>query len=111
MNRVVFPAIALANQFAAAIDAELGYPKTGTNFGGGVHVSPTFVTQRHGTLIKHPTLNQWAYPDDAVVVAKRARVPLPPQAESRVLDLVEWFPDGPNVVAGVSDMHASGKGD
>jgi hypothetical protein len=97
MNHIVFPSLALANLFAANIDAEIGYPKPGVNVGGGIHVAPLFVTQRHGAIFKHPTLNEWAYPDDAAVVSRRGRVPLPPQAQSRVLG-ADWFPGAPPVV-------------
>lgn len=94
MNYVVFPSVAVANTFAASIDSRLGYPRVGVDFGRGPHVVPTFVTQRHGLVEKHPTRNQWCYPDDAPVTALRAVVPLPPGAQSRART-PSWTPPPP----------------
>ena len=99
MNYVVFVSLVQANRFSADVDADIGYPKVGVRVGGGVHVSPPFVTQRHGTIEKHPARNEWAYPDDAPVVARRGRVPLPPGAQSRE-KTPSWLPPAPMVLVG-----------
>jgi len=66
MDAYVFASQAAAQACADAVDAQLGYPKAGTNVGSGVHVAPAFVTQTYQTVIAHPTLALWAYPSDAV---------------------------------------------
>ena len=98
MNYVVTATQADLTRFSADIDADIGYPKAGTRVGGGIHVEPLFVTQRHGDILKHPSLSQWAYPDDAPVVARRGRVPLPASATSKVLP-ADWFPAPPAQLA------------
>lgn len=60
MSSIVFTSQSDANSFAAAVDAKLGYPRTGVNVGGGVH-GPNVTTQRHSDVLPHPTLPQWAY--------------------------------------------------
>ena len=64
MVAYVFSSQAAAQACAAAVDAHLGFPKTGSDVGGGTHVVPTFITQTYQTVIPHPTLSLWAYPAD-----------------------------------------------
>lgn len=91
MNYVTFQSATTAARFSSDIDSDIGYPRAGTNVGGGMHVTPTFVTLRYGDVFKHPDRDEWAYLDDATVVARRARVPLPPLSQSRTLER-DWFP-------------------
>lgn len=61
---------ATAQAWSATVDAAQGYPKAGTDVGGGIHVPPDqSVTQRYGPTYQHPTLSQWAYLADAVTIA------------------------------------------
>lgn len=47
------------------VDTAHGYPKDGTNIGGGRHVSRAQGrTLRWAIPFKHPSLNQWAYEVD-----------------------------------------------
>ena len=58
-----------ANALPPIVDARQGYPKAGVNVGGGIHVTPTFVTQTYAQVLANPTTGtSWAYPADAVVV-------------------------------------------
>lgn len=86
MKYVVCTARAQAQQFADAIDAELGYPRAGVRAAGGGHPPTLFVTVRHGDVRKHPARNEWAFPDDGPVLARRASVPLPSGAASKNLE-------------------------
>jgi hypothetical protein len=67
MNGYIFTTLAGAQAVGAVVDPALGYPKAGVNVGGGVHVTPLFVTQTYWIPIKHPTLTQWAYISDGNV--------------------------------------------
>ena len=92
MASVVFTSRLAAHQFSDAIDAEFGFPIPGVRMGGGIHVPPVQGrTARYGAVRKHPSLSQWAYPDDPVIVGKRSRVPLPGGASSQTLDST-WDP-------------------
>jgi hypothetical protein len=92
MASVVFNTRIAAHQFADAIDADFGFPILGVRMGGGIH-APILQgrTARYGVVRKHPTLSQWSFPDDPVVVGKRPRVPLPGGASSQTLDST-WDP-------------------
>lgn len=94
MAHVIFTSLVQANNFSAAINTAIGYPKPGTRIGLHRKTGPVFITVRHGALEKHPTRNEWAYPDDAPVQSRRAQVPLPPQAESRE-KTPSWAPGPP----------------
>lgn len=101
MNYVVFNARVAALRFAADIDAELGYPKSATAVVGrsGRTLSSDFGrTERHGDIAQNQARGEWAYPDDAVVMGKRGRVPLPAGAASRALEN-DWEPPMPAAVS------------
>lgn len=90
MTAIVCLAQSDADTYSAAIDAKLGYPKPGVDIGGGIHVPPAqSVTVRYGLVQKHPTLAQWAYPDDAAVIG--AAIALPVGATVQLLDAT-WTP-------------------
>jgi hypothetical protein len=87
MPYVVFGNQTAANQFRDNIDADFGFPINGVRMGGGIHASVAQGrTTRYAPLIKHPTLNRWAFPDDPIIRGKRPRVPLPGGATSEELD-------------------------
>lgn len=66
MNAYTFAALATAQSAQSTVDVARGYPKAGVNVGGGIHVSPLFVTVTHDHVYQHPTLSLWAYVSDAV---------------------------------------------
>lgn len=77
MAHLVFTDQPTATAFAAAIDADFGYPKDGVRVGGGIHASRAEGrTTRYAGILKHPTLSRWAYPEDPVVRGKEGRVPI-----------------------------------
>jgi hypothetical protein len=77
MTALVWTARGLAVAFSAGIDADFGFPIDGCRNGGGVHVTRAGGrTTRYASVDKHRTLNQWAYQEDGVIVAKEARVPI-----------------------------------
>jgi hypothetical protein len=94
----VFPTLAAAQACIPIVDASLGYPKAGVNVGGGIHVSPLFVTLTYATVLAHPTLPEFAYPADAVstpiLVPKTAQLGLPATTQ---LD-TSWIPGTAAVV-------------
>ncbi len=53
-----------AIRFSQAVDAALGYPKKGTNVGGGIHAPDELTVTRsfYGEPRKHPTRDAWAFP-------------------------------------------------
>jgi len=78
MIAIIFNSEAEANRFQTLIDQDLGYPKHGILRSGGIHIScdcnlPDFsidcpnVTKTYSEVIKHPTLDKWAYPIDETV--------------------------------------------
>lgn len=76
MNAVVFAALAVANPFAAAVDASFGYPSNGVDIGGGIHVPPAQSrTLRYAALQQHHTLSLWAYLYDSKVQSSGVAVP------------------------------------
>jgi hypothetical protein len=66
MNAYVYATQLAAQACGTAVDTSVGYPKAGINVGGGIHVTPPFVTQTHFVAFKHPTLTEWAYLSDSV---------------------------------------------
>lgn len=99
MAHLVFTDQPTVAAFAAAIDADFGYPKDGVRMGGGIHVSRAEGrTTRYAATLRHPTLNRWAYPEDPVVVGKEARVPVPGGASRQTLDAT-WDGASSNFVA------------
>lgn len=90
MTGIVCDSLAKAQAFSAAINAKVGYPSDGVNIGGGIHASAAEArTLRHADIIAHPTLPQWAYPQDPVEIG--AAVALPVNATVQTLD-ASWFP-------------------
>jgi len=88
MIAIVCLSSADATSFASAIDAKMIYPQDGIDMGDGIHASKAESrTTRYGPIIKHPTLNLWAYPQDANVQTQVAKsVSLPPGATIQTLD-------------------------
>lgn len=79
-----------AQNYGAAVDVALGYPKNSTDHGAGRHVAAAAArTLRYQNVIPHPTLSLWAYPRDAQVAA--LPVALPVGATVQTLD-ASWFP-------------------
>jgi hypothetical protein len=70
------PNLTVARKFRDDIDADFGYPLPNVVCPGGVS-APIGQTTGYATLLKHPTLNQWAYGDEPVVRGKRGHVPIP----------------------------------
>lgn len=64
INAYIATSLAQAQGWAAVVDLALGYPKQGTQVGGGKHVS--VITTTYDTILPHPTLAQWAYVSDQV---------------------------------------------
>lgn len=61
---------------AMQVDAGEGYPKVGVNVGGGIHVEPPFVTQRHAEVIQiHATA--YLYPKTADTDRHLKNIPAP----------------------------------
>lgn len=67
MTGIVFSVQTDATRLQRAVDGLLGYPRDGVDVGGGRHVSPTFRTERHNTVLPHPTLPSWAVIVDGAV--------------------------------------------
>lgn len=112
MTALVFTVLADAVAYGAAVDTKLGYPKPGTDIGGGFHAPPAqSVTLRYGEARQHPTLQQWAYPDNPTqpgpFVAAKDQVPVPATATETALDAT-WFP-APAVAVAISDVGAEVK--
>ena len=77
-----------ATNYAAQVDAALGYPRNSVDHGAGLHTSSA-KTLRYQDVIKHPTLSQWAFPRDAQVAALPVAIPV--GATVQTLD-ASWFP-------------------
>jgi hypothetical protein len=73
---VTFVNLTVARLFRDNLDTAFGYPRSNVVMPGGLH-GPTGATSNYASLVKHPTLNRWAYPDDPLIVGKRPQVPLP----------------------------------
>ena len=84
-HSVVFNALPAARKFRDDIDADFGYPLPNVVVPAGVP-APRGQTTGFASLLKHPTLNQWAYPDEPLVRGKRGRVPLPGGASQVDID-------------------------
>lgn len=101
MAHLVFTNRLVAEGFSADIDTVLGYPRDGVNIGRGPHVPPSLGrTLRHSTVRKHPTLNQWAYEEDPVVIHMETRVPVPGTATRQTLDAT-WEENRPGRPTGL----------
>lgn len=75
MNGYVFPSVtgqASASALQSAVDAQLGLPKAGVNVGGGIHVTPLFVTLTYAQPIQNKSSLQWAYLADPTTQAALA---------------------------------------
>lgn len=73
---IVFASRVVADKFKSDIDTALAYPRSNLVMGGGIH-GPIGATTDYAKLLKHPTLNQWAFPDEPIVRGKRGSVPVP----------------------------------
>lgn len=75
MKALIFPDSASCDAFAAKVDAELGYPKPGTDIGDGIHVPPAqSVTLRWAAPIEHPIQKgTFAYPVEGIDNAKLSK--------------------------------------
>lgn len=64
MVHFVFDSEETAIRFGEAVDLALGYPKKGTNVGGGIHAPEELTITRSffGPPRKHPTRDEWAFP-------------------------------------------------
>jgi hypothetical protein len=80
---IVFANLTVARKFRDDIDADFGYPQPNIVVPGGT-LAPVGQTTGYASLIKHPTRNQWAYPDEPIVRGMRGRVPIPGGGGSRV---------------------------
>jgi hypothetical protein len=57
-----------AFKVAAAVDEAGGYPRAGTDIGGGVHVPPdASITTGYAAVLQHPSGAKWAIQADGVV--------------------------------------------
>lgn len=90
MSHIVFIAQSDAAGYSGQIDTNAGYPKPGVSMGQG-RTGPT-QTLRHADVVAHPTLPQWAYPNDPLVqaIATAKAIPLPLGATVQTIDLVAW---------------------
>jgi hypothetical protein len=75
MPHLIFTSQASADAFSAGIDAEFGYPRPNVVTPGGA-AAPRGQTVRYAAVLRHPVRNQWAYPEDPVIVGKEVRVPI-----------------------------------
>lgn len=82
---IVFNNVTQARRFRDDIDADFGYPLPNLVLPGGLH-GPTGQTTAFASLVKHPSQNRWAYPDEPLVRGKRGRVPVPGGASQEDLD-------------------------
>ena len=81
MKAVVSSSQAALLALAAKLDAALGYPKAGLDFGDGIHAPPgQTVTLTYTFVFKHPTLASYALFHDPAVGAMLAFVVASAQA-------------------------------
>lgn len=112
MVHIVLTDQSAAFAFSAAIDADFGYPKSNVVVGGGRRGS-LGQTTRYADLLKHNTLNQWAYPEEPVIVGKEKAVPIPPGATRQTLD-ASWsddrtvLPMGDSITVGIGSSDGTG---
>ena len=99
MNAYVFASLAGAQACAPVVDTNQGYPKAGTEVGGGLHAKDVgggpFKTVTYWVPLQHPTLPQWAYLADSVTTPA-----LTPQAIALGLPIAvtldaTWTPTNP----------------
>jgi hypothetical protein len=98
MSHIIFTSQKAADDYSAAVDKRMGYPKAGTNVGGGIH-APTEqgMTLRYGDVRKHPKDELWAYPDPGLT-----DLPLPDGAVKSTLD-ESWTPPLPELLRASGD--------
>jgi hypothetical protein len=98
MIHIIFISLADAETYAAAVDKHMGYPKAGTNVGGGIHAPAELgMTLRYGDVRKHPKDELWAYPDPGLT-----DLPLPAGAVKSELD-DSWTPPLPELLRASGD--------
>jgi hypothetical protein len=73
---IVFTDVTAARKFRDDLNTAFGYPRPNVVVRGGAPAT-TGQTTGYASLLKHPTLNQWAFPDDPLIKGKRGQVPMP----------------------------------
>jgi hypothetical protein len=93
MSHIIFTSQKEAEAYGAAVDKQMGYPKGGTNVGGGIHApADQGMTLRYGDVRKHPKDELWSYPDPGLT-----DLPLPKDAVKSTLD-DSWTPPLPDML-------------
>lgn len=90
MNAIVFTTRNAAFTYAASIDTSFGYPRNGVRMRGARNVG---TTTRYQGVLKHPTLNLWAYVEDPIVHWKIRSFPVVPPATRQELN-ASWIGAG-----------------
>jgi hypothetical protein len=92
MRAIVFTSRTIAERFAADLEASVGLPLEGIPMGGGTNAPPSVGRTEHvAELIKHPSRNEWAFPDTPIVRGKRGNVPIPVGGTEKELE-PDWDP-------------------